>query len=155
MADKKEVRVELLCTGAFQSTKGSVVYEFHKVTGPNTYDAESMSWKKLRGTPGVVYTVATASLEAFNEKGSIFTDTLRYDRPWGNEAQRLEWQEHAKAVETAVAMDKQREREESTLQELRNMMKPLRSLYQRTNQQGRAALIANVVLELQRRSIDD
>lgn len=142
------LRVELVCTGAFVSSKGRLLHKFRELRSPDLYDKEDLSWDRVTGMPGAVYSVEITSLEKFRESGSIKPSTIRWVRRWGNDQEVQAWQAEARAASIRLEMERKEAKEKQTFNELRRALRPIRLLYARTNYMGKAAFIAMVVQTL-------
>lgn len=156
MTDKKpEIRVELLCVGAFETSKGTVAYEFHRIDALGQRIAKCLAWKKVQGTPGVVYSVVVPSIEEFETNGTMIPRTMMYVRPWPNEDERTQMQIRSRAVETALAAMRRSDKQEAEADEFKKLLAPIRKAYRASNRLGQAAILANIVQELNRYGSDD
>lgn len=153
--ENKNITVELVCTGGFITTKDKLAYTFQEVRSDGSLSPEILSWDKFSGQPGTVYTVESSSREAFDQKGSIFTNSCRYLRSWPNRDQAAEWQAKLNTAQVNLTATKAEEKEKVLMDEFRNRLRPIRRFYQKTNYQNKQALIAIVIRELQRPLDDD
>lgn len=141
----KRNRYEIACLGVYELAKGGTACFFRAVKDDQLI-GEQMSWKGVKGSAGLVYSVESqVPFEEFLVKGSCFTKTLLYSRAWPNETERREWQVRSEGVETEIAAARQRDKEEASYRELERMLGPVRRIYHRTNSQGKAAVLANVI----------
>lgn len=112
-------------------------------------EGDTLVWTAIKGTVGSVYSIEFAEWTA--ETHTIKPSTLRYESVWEDREDVLRWQVEAKALDTAHEAQAMEARAAKDGDELVRALAPIRRLYSRALPNARAAILARIVMELNRR----
>lgn len=154
--EAKVLKIDLVCVGVttLKDQKG-LWPTFTRVLGQPGADALSEEPHEMRccwsakpmrhATPGLVYRIDATSWT--KDSQNVRPSTLAYVRRYDDDAMRLAWEVDARAERVAESAAKERRKaeHESTM---RDVLAPLRAMYQRTTYEKRCALLANVINEI-------
>src|SRR5579859_871524 len=135
---KPEPRTALfVCTGKTETADGKPAIILRKLSEANELGTERLfASKGLHCRVGHVYRIQVSETKGAD---SIFPSTERWISQYANAEQVAAWQAAARAFEIEKAAARERKKAEGT-QQMLEVLKPLRTIYQRTNALGRLAI---------------
>jgi len=144
MSEEEFKKVNYLCIGSVHLQGNIKGIEFRELDENNQETGKSRCFKKTQYKncyAGVMYCIKSTADRMMNATDWIGTLT--------DEKRRLEIVTASKAVDTEFASVTQRKKSEKDNTDILGCLDPIRKAYNKTNAQGRAAIMAQAILYIQ------
>ena len=126
-----------VCTGKAETTDGKTALVLRQLYGGGKLaDERLFTAKDFHCRVGHVYRIRISEIKGAD---SIYPSTARWISAYEDEAQAAAWQAAARAFDVEKAARRERKKAEGT-QQMLEVLRPLRTIYQRTNALGRLAI---------------
>lgn len=134
-----------VCTGKTETADGKQALILREVSEAGALGVERLfAAKGLLCRVGHVYRIQISETKGAD---SIYPSTERWISQYADAEQVAAWQAAARALEVEKAAKRERKKAEGT-QQMLEVLKPLRTIYQRTNALGRLAIEVQVLAYL-------